>query len=434
MKLFAVTGKPVFFSRSPSIHNRLFTACGQDAYYSRLRVDSISELAAVMRSGLFAGLNVTAPFKEEAVSVVDSLDQAATRIGAINTVCRRDTGNSGYNTDSAGVMEALKASRIKVKGRSALVLGAGGAARAALDALTGAGCLVTVINRTREGAARCAYDFRCIHLDWGEMRKALEMSTLVVNATPSPEPIFPMEWLRPGTVVFDADYRHRSLEKAAASRGCAYLGGEQWLFHQALEAFKIFSGARPAAPDIFQVRRSMESAETRDKRLVSLIGLMGCGKSTLAPLLAEMLGYSALDADTLIEQSVGMTIERFFREKGEEEFRRLERELVKELLGRERTVIAWGGGVVLSAESRKLMRRNSHVVWLHVPPDLIRRRIGSRGRPLLHGQEGVARIERLFAARKGLYGATADLVIVNDKDPKEVSHAIKEEIGPFCDN
>lgn len=150
--------------------------------------------------------------------------------------------------------------------------------------------------------------------------------------------------------------------------------------------------------------------------IVTLIGYRGAGKSTVAPLLAARLGCDWIDADVELERRAGRTIREIFATDGEPEFRRLERELLAELLRSERLVLAAGGGAVLDPQTRAAMRAAGPVVWLQADVETIARRLSADAttaarRPNLTAAGGVDEIRELLARREPLYRATAQLVV-----------------------
>ncbi|HDP94851.1 MAG TPA: hypothetical protein ENN40_05775 [Candidatus Aminicenantes bacterium] len=429
MKLFAVAGKPVFHSLSPELHNHLASIYGKEISYTRLRVENINEIQLFLQAGIFSGLNITAPWKEKSLALADWIDPEASFASAINTLLFEGSRKKAFNTDIDGVENSLVSAGIRVRERSCLVLGAGGAGRAAIRALQRMGGRVTMANRTHERGRVAAEKLGCRQVPWTKLRPALLNNSLLINATPAAQPPFPESWLNAGTTVFDADYRLRPLEAPARKRKCIYLAGDEWLFRQGLAAFSHFHKCAPHGEALQALRTVLK--KRKKKRTISLVGFMGCGKSTLAPVLAKQLGYACLDADAILVERTGTCISSFFRRHGERAFRRLEREIAIELSRREHTVIAWGGGVVLDPECRSLLRRNSHVVWLFLPTENFLPRICGGKRPLLGGNPNVETLRKLLEQRNPVYARSADLVLLNDKHPEEVARVIADEIGPY---
>ena len=162
-----------------------------------------------------------------------------------------------------------------------------------------------------------------------------------------------------------------------------------------------------------------------EKHLV-LVGLMGAGKTTVGRRCAERLGRSFVDLDELIMTHAAMPIEDLFRERGEERFREMEREVVVDVCASPLPlVIACGGGTVVDADNRRRLRDCGTVVWLRAPTAVLAARVGNdTSRPLLAGNPAGA-LERLAAARADAYKAAADAVVdTDDRDVDEVSDAV----------
>ena len=150
--------------------------------------------------------------------------------------------------------------------------------------------------------------------------------------------------------------------------------------------------------------------------VITLIGYRGTGKSTLAAPLARQLGWEWLDADIELEHRAGRSIKDIFATDGEPEFRRLERDLLAELLQRNRLIIAAGGGAILNADTRREMRCAGPVIWLQASADTIEQRLNTdpttgQRRPNLTTTGGRAEIERLLAIREPLYRECATIVV-----------------------
>jgi len=148
---------------------------------------------------------------------------------------------------------------------------------------------------------------------------------------------------------------------------------------------------------------------------VTLIGYRGCGKSTLAPLLARHLGCDWVDADVVIEQQAGCTIKEIFAREGEPGFRQRESAVLRDLLQRDPLVIAAGGGAILNPDTRRLMRAAGPVIWLQAPLETLAARIAGDAttadrRPNLAGG-GTAEIAQMLTFREPLYRETATLAV-----------------------
>lgn len=153
--------------------------------------------------------------------------------------------------------------------------------------------------------------------------------------------------------------------------------------------------------------------------VITLIGYRGTGKSTLAAPLARRLDWDWIDADVELERRAGRTIKQIFDTDGEPEFRRLERELIAELLQQDRLIVAAGGGAILNEATRRDLKTSGPVIWLQASAEAIERRLATdsttgQRRPNLTATGGREEIERLLATREPLYRECATIIVDSD--------------------
>ena len=258
-KVAAVIGDPIGHSRSPEIHNAAFPAAGLDWVYVALRVSAadLADALSGFRAAGIAGLSVTMPHKASIASLLDGLSPTAATLGAVNCVTRDGGAFVGHNTDGEGLLDALREVGFDPQGRRCLVVGAGGAARAAVLALGVAGASEIGVAARRPGASAAAAVLG------GSAGHSVEPDAgpyeLVVNATPlgmepgDPPPV-PLEGIRPGQTVVDLVYAARMtpLLQAAAAVGATWVDGLCPLLHQAARAFELWTG-HPAPLDVMRV-------------------------------------------------------------------------------------------------------------------------------------------------------------------------------------
>jgi len=168
---------------------------------------------------------------------------------------------------------------------------------------------------------------------------------------------------------------------------------------------------------------------------VFLIGMMGAGKTTIGRELAKRLGRRFVDCDHEIEARTGVKIPVIFDIEGEEGFRRRETQELEELSRQPDLIVATGGGIVLAAENRAILRERGTVVYLDVSPDVLYERTRhDRNRPLLQVDDPRARIEELYRAREPLYREVADLVVPGRRgSPLAMARAIERELEKLCE-
>ncbi len=264
---YGVIGWPVAHSRSPLIHNYWLEAAGLDGVYEAVAVPPDTDFRAKLedlRAQGFAGVNVTIPHKEAAFAAVDAHDAAAARLGAVNTICFAEETISGHNTDGRGFIDSLAqvhdaTAKLASGGLAgpALVLGAGGAARAIIGALLGAGVGdIRVTNRTRARAeslvALADTPDRISVFDWAAREDAAQGATLLVNTTSlgmhgAPALEMGLDALAASAIVADIVYVPLETDLLARARAAGFtpVDGLGMLVHQAAHAFDLWFGQRP---------------------------------------------------------------------------------------------------------------------------------------------------------------------------------------------
>ncbi|MGR3806077.1 shikimate dehydrogenase [Marinibacterium profundimaris] len=258
--LAGVIGSPVAHSKSPRLFAHWLRTHGVRGHYIPMDIaqDDLAQVLKMLPKMGFVGANVTIPYKETVLGLADQITDRATLIGAANTLIFRPDGKiHADNTDGYGFMENLRAGAPEwdPKAGPAVVLGAGGAARAVVSALADAGVdEILLTNRTRVRAEKLKEDFgqRVQVVDWVQAGNIVDGAGLVVNTTSlgmtgKPEMRVPLDGLRPGTVVTDLVYAplQTRLLKAAEAAGCTTVDGLGMLLHQAVPGFERWFGPRP---------------------------------------------------------------------------------------------------------------------------------------------------------------------------------------------
>ena len=262
-RLLAVIGAPIGHSLSPIIQNAALHAAGLDYVYTALpvRADALASAVRGLRDAGIAGFNVTIPFKTEIIPLLDALSEDARRIHAVNTVVIEDGRMVGHNTDVAGFLAGFAERGIALTGKKAVLIGAGGAARAALWGLlrSGVSSIVIGVRNAAKGTALAADfaadgDVRAVSFDDTAWIAACSDADIVVQTTPlgmtpHTEEMPPVDAavINPSAVVYDLIYtpaETRFLREARA-RGCETINGETMLVAQGAEAFSLWTGIRP---------------------------------------------------------------------------------------------------------------------------------------------------------------------------------------------
>ena len=272
----ALIGHPVAHSLSPRFQQAALDALGIDARYEAWDTspETLPQAVERLRSGGMLGANVTVPHKVAVLRLVDRPDALAERVGAVNTVVRRDGVLHATNTDVSGILHALAEAGVELAGQRVVLLGAGGAARAAVVALRQArAARVTVANRT-PGRAQALVavggadlEVRTCPLDVhsGTLRRALSQAALVIHSTSlgmlrGPDeyatPV-PAELFSAGQTAFDLVYvpERTPFLRAAEQGGARTIGGLSMLVHQGAESFRLWTGLEPPLEVMFAAAR-----------------------------------------------------------------------------------------------------------------------------------------------------------------------------------
>lgn len=406
-RIYGLLGARLGHSWSVPIH----AALGNDAY--RLYELEPSELAAFLRREDIGGLNVTIPYKRDVMPLCDGLHPAAKAIGSVNTIVRqRDGALVGYNTDIDGFLYMAHRAGISLDGKKVMILGTGGASLTAQAAARHARAReIVVISRSGPDD----YDHLDRHAD----------AEVIVNTTPVG--MFPHTGAAPVDLthfpqcrgLLDVIYnpRRTALVLQAEALGIPCSDGLPMLVAQAKRAEEHFF--RRTIPDR-ENERILAQLRQETCNIV-LIGMPGCGKTTVGQALAALSGREPLDLDQRIVEKAGKSIPEIFAEQGEAAFRALEREVVAEagrLTGR---LLLTGGGVVTVPENYAPLRQNGRIY--HLVRDL--ESLPTEGRPLSQSTG----LRALWEQRAPLYARFRDVIIQNSGTVQETAQEIWRD---FC--
>ena len=395
-------GKTLGHSYSPLIHSYL----GQYEY--RLFEKQPHELEDFLKRGEFEGLNVTMPYKKDVIPYLDALSPIAARLGAVNTIVRREGKLIGHNTDYAGFLSMVHRSGLDPAAKKVLILGSGGASATAVAVMEDLGADVIVISRGGENNYNNLYT---MHTD----------AAIIVNTTPvgmypntdvSPINIFEFPALEG---VLDVIYNptYTMLLQLAQESGVYGMSGLWMLVAQAREASEWFQNATIPEERLAEIYRTVKAQMEN----IVLIGMPGCGKTTVGKALADKLGRQFFDADAEIAKKANMSIPEIFAKEGEDGFRSREIKVLSELGKQSGLVIATGGGCVTFSINHSFLHQNGRIFWLkrdisQLPTD---------GRPL--SQKG--NLEEMYRIRKPLYEKFADVIIENETVEKTVQQIME---------
>lgn len=251
-RVVGVCGHGIGYTLSPAMHNAAFRACGLDYVYVVFEVPPGQAQAAVagIRGLGLAGVNVTKPLKTDVLPYLDALSEDARRVGSVNTIINRDGVLTGTTTDGYGLFKALESRDVDIRGRRVLILGAGGAARAACDMSCRAGAAETVIaarNRERAMETASVGQAGIVSLDPVDLGRAVPRADVIINAIPADLPLDPA-WFSKSQTVYDTRYdvEETVLARTARERGARVANGIDMLLFQGAAAFEQWTGC--AAP------------------------------------------------------------------------------------------------------------------------------------------------------------------------------------------
>lgn len=393
-------GQRLGHSYSPQIHNQL-----ADYSYSLFEKEPDS-LENFLKHGDFQGINVTIPYKKAVIPYLDELSPVAAALGAVNTVVRRNGRLIGHNTDYFGFRSMVNRSGLDPAGKKVLVLGSGGASNTAVAVLNELGANVIVISRSGENNYSNLY----LHSD----------TAIIVNTTPVG--MYPNTGISPIGLeqfpqlegVLDVVYNpaRTQLLLDAENRGLVSMNGLWMLVAQAKESAEWFTGT--AIPDdrIDIIHRLLK----HQMENIVLIGMPGCGKSTIGQLLAEQLNRKLVDADTAITEYAGKSIPEIFAEQGESGFRQIETAVLAQLGKQSGCIIATGGGCVTRPGNYPLLHQNGTILWIKRDIDSL----PTDGRPLSQTEK----LAEMFEVRRPLYQSFADYTVDNQSTPADTVQQI----------
>lgn len=422
MRLYAVVGKPVFHSKSPQMFRSVFAKYNLDANYLAFAADSAYEAIDVAKKIGMAGLNVTSPYKEDVLKFVDQKDNVTETIGAANTLIFIGGKTFAFNTDIQGVRGALIRNNVEINGKKVAILGAGGSAKAAAFSLSEF-TLPFIFNRSVNRAEKIAKQYDGLAYSLSDTEKLAEMD-VIISCLPDTAGLEYEELLKEGQTLLDANYVGASRKREALTeRGVKYIDGREWLIFQAIYSIRHFFGIEVS----YDTLRDSAYESRKRKELICLVGFMGSGKTLIGRQLAERIKVEFIDTDELIEKKEGMSVERIFAMKGEGYFRRVEEDIVIEVIkNKKEAVISLGGGSVLSEKVRQVLKEHAITVWLWAEKEtILKRTIKEANRPLLK----IDSLELLMEKRLPLYAQMADLLLsTEDKTPETITDRLKMEI------
>lgn len=392
---YGLIGEKLTHSFSPAIHKLLGNSEYETAEIKKNKLDEF------MQKREFTGINVTLPYKKDVLPYLSSISDKAKKIGCVNVVVKKEDGSlAGDNTDYDGFKYLLENTGIDVAGKKCLILG-NGATSLTVQAVLSDLCASEIVKVYRKGEI----NFENVY--------AVSDAQVIVNTTsvgmyPQNEGViidlsrFPML-----EGVADVIYNplKTNLILKAEELGIKCAGGLKMLVAQAKYASDIFLGKKTDDSIIDDIYRKIIS----DVGNIAFIGMPGCGKSSVAKLVAEKTGKRLIDTDSIISDLEGREIPEIFALYGEKHFRNVETEACR-IAGKKRsTVISLGGGAVINKENTDAVRQNAIVFYIKRDIDKLSR----TDRPL---SKDMDTLWNIYDERKDKYEQAADYIVDNNED------------------
>ena len=403
---FGLLGRTLGHSFSPRIHNAL----GNTNY--ELFEREPSQLQEFFANPELQGINITFPYKVNALEACDVVDPRAERIGCVNTMVRKDGKWHGYNTDYDGFVFTLKHAGIDVSGKECIILGDGASSATVHVALEDLGAK-SITHLSRKTAPL-----------YTDAPNYYETAQIIINCTPigmyphNPASLIDIMQFSKLEGVVDLIYNPRRtvLLLQAEMMNIPYCDGLPFLVAQGVEAANHFQGESFGTKEIEQILRDMR----REKENIILIGMPGVGKTTVGKAIGKEMGRTCIDVDQELAKEIG-DISTYITEQGEAAFREKEAEMIAKLGTQTGIVISTGGGCVTVPKNFAHLRQNGRIYQLTQPVE----KLSTSGRVLSGG--GIERLRELEETRTPMYESFAQCIVEHNRNAPETVAAILED-------
>lgn len=400
---FGLLGRTLGHSFSPRIHSAL----GNTNY--ELFEREPSQLQEFFADPESQGINITIPYKVNALEACDVVDPRAERIGCVNTMVRKDGKWHGYNTDYDGFVFTLQHAGIDVSGKECIILGDGASSATVHVALEDLGAK-NIVHLSRKTAPF-----------YGDAPNYYETAQIIINCTPigmyphNPANLIDITQFSKLEGVVDLIYNPRRtiLLLQAEMMEIPHCDGLPFLVTQGVEAANHFQGESFGTKEIEQILRDMR----REKENIILIGMPGVGKTTVGKALGEEMGRTCIDVDHELEKEIG-DISTYITEQGEPAFREKEAEMIAKFGTQTGLIISTGGGCVTVPKNFAHLRQNGRIYQLTQPVE----NLSTSGRVLSSG--GIERLRELEATRTPMYESFAQCIVEHNRNAPETVSAI----------
>lgn len=405
---YGLIGEHLRHSFSKEIHELI------DQYEYELKEIASDDFDEFMIKKNFKAINVTIPYKKKVIPYLDNMSYQAKVINSVNTIVNQNGKLYGYNTDYDGMLALIKKLKINLDNKKILILGTGGTSNTAqiVCETLNAGKIIKVSRYKKDNA-----------ITYDDAIRYHKDADIIINTTPCgmypdcQETVIDLNNFNKLLGVIDVIYNpiNTNLVIDARNKNIKAIGGLLMLVEQAIRANEIFTGIKKD-----NIHNEIYQRIIYQKENIVLIGMPSCGKTTIGRYLAEKLGKKLIDTDEEIKKIIKMEISDYFSLYNEEEFRKLEMEVVKEVSKQNNIIIATGGGTILKEININNLKHNGKIYFINRRLDLL---IATNDRPLSSNRASLA---KKYEERMPIYKKVCDFEINGNTTIESIGNKILE--------
>lgn len=407
---YGCIGEKLTHSFSKDIHSYLAD------YSYELKELTRDELPLFMKAKDFKAINVTIPYKQEVIPFLDEIDEVAKKIGAVNTIVNKNGRLFGFNTDFFGLSSLIKKLDISLNNKKVLILGTGGTSKTAYAVAESMGAK-EIIKVSRQSGKNV--------ITYSEAHTAYSDAQIIINTSPmgmypnTYNSLIDIDAFKNLEGVVDAVYNplRSKLVLQATAKGIKAGGGLYMLVAQAVAAVEKFLGNTLEKTKVDEVFKTIYDS----KQNVVLVGMPGCGKTTVGKKIAKLLDREFIDTDDEIVKNQNISIPEIFERVGESGFREIETDIINEVSKKQGVIIATGGGAVLKNDNVNMLKQNGRLYFINRSLEDIP---ATESRPLSSDREA---LKQRFLERYGIYKSVCDVKIEPKKSIVQNAKMIAED-------